>query len=478
MFSATSHAESNFTATLSSNKVELGKTLTLLLSAPDAATKLNNIDLTSVETFFHINTSADIELSDTTNKQSWKLHLTPYKTGGIELAPLFFNGEHSKPLSLSVTDSFDKKTGTPINLLTHVSSQDPWTREQVLFSVDLQTSIPRAQIKLGTTPVTGAVIEQLDVHHKVNYKDAHSPHHYKTGWALFPLTSGKVKINLPPVELIRDGVTTHRFYLAPLELNVQALPLYIPATIPVGRIELTSERTIKYLLQNNLDEYKLSLTGQNMLLTNLPDITSQITSNRSIRIYPETTNATQTNTHKGIMSQINYTIPVKALNQGYSGLDDIRLTYFDPVSGTLKVHNQSNLILLSVNKWLAWLFTILTFTLVMYVLFKLIQWLLKFREKIIAYSTAITSLQSPCTPEELKASISLMSSAEGYSTNVTLQSWFDTINYARPSSAFTEELSRLLYMERPAEIPLHTREKILRIAFSNIPIVRWFHRTS
>lgn len=478
MFAANSHAASNFTATFTSSEVELGRAITLILSAPGATPELNTINLEEFETYFHINTSSDVEFDEQNGQQTWKLRLTPYNTGTTELAPLVFNNEYSQSSSLNVTDAIDKKTGTPISLSTHVSSTQPWVREQVLLSIHLQTSIPRAQFKLGPATVANTIVEKLNVHHNQEPELNHSPHNYKIGWAIFPLAPGKMKITLPPVELIRDGVTTHRFYNAPFELNVQALPLYIPATIPVGRIELSSAHTIKYLLQNNLDEYKLSLTGQNMLLTNLPDITSQITSNRSIRVYPETTNTTQTNTHKGIVSQINYIIPIKALKQGYSGLDDIRLTYFDPVSGTLKVYNQSNLILLSINTWLAWLFTILIFTLVIYVLFKLIQWLLKFREKIIAYSNAITSLQIQCTPEELKTSISLMSGAEGYSTNVTLQSWIDTIKYARPEIAFTEEINRLLYMERPEKVPLNIRERMLKIAFANIPIARWFYRVS
>lgn len=468
------HAASSFTATFSAKEVELGKAITLVLSTSGTKPALNSIKLNILETYFHVNTSADVEFNEQTGRQTWKLRLTPYNTGKIKLPSLLFNNEHNQAITLTVTEAIDKKTGTPIRLLAHVSSKQPWMREQVLFSVHLKTNMPRAQLKLTSATVENAIVEQLDIHHGYIDTDPHLPHHYKTGWAVFPLASGKIKVTLPAVELIRDGVTTHHFYPAPLELDVQALPLYIPATIPVGKIELSNEHSIRYVLQNSLDDYKLSLTGQNILLRNLPEITNQINSNQAIRVYPETTKTIQTNTYNGITSRINYVIPVKALAQGHSRLDDIRLTYFDPVSGTLKTHYQPNLILLSINTWLAWLFTIVALILSGYALLKLIQWLLRFREKIISYSTAIVSLQLPCTPEELKTAISLMSRAEGYSANVTLQSWFDTIKYAEPDGAFKEELSRLLYVERPATVPLKLREKMLKIAFANVPIVRWF----
>jgi len=477
LFASNLYAEINFSVNVSTHKVELGKTFTLTLTAQNELPKLNNIDLNQLALHFHINTTANIEYNEQTRLQSWKLRLTPYNKGLHKIPSLYFNSMHSEALPITVTEAIDKKTGTPINLETQVSTHTPWVREQVLINFHLQTNIERAQIKVAETKLDNTVIQRLDVGYDNLATTPSTTHYYQTGWAIFPLASGNIKITLPPVELIRDGVTTHRFYHAPIDLIVRALPLYIPSTIPVGLIELSIDSTTKYFINENLYEYKIILTGKNILADNLPDISNQMASDKSIRIYPANTRTNQNNAHNGIISNIEYVFPVKALRQGTINLADIKLSYFDTTSGTLKTYQHPNLSLLSVNKWLSWLLTVIIIILLAMISKLIINRAIRYYKKMRTYLQAIKILRQSCTLEQLKISLALLSSAEGHSMNITPRSWFNTVpRKNQPMNDITEEINKLFYRNRKDTVAEKITKSILSIALSNQPFLRWLYR--
>lgn len=473
LLATSSVAMSVFNAAVTSNEVQYGKSVTLTLSAADTGTRLNNIDLRELEAIFYVDKKADITVDEQTGMQHWKLRLSPYHKGKLIIPSLYFNQTRSQPIELKVSDALDIKTGTPIRITRQLSTQQPWLREQVLVSYQLQTQFPRAQIKVAETKAKHALIQALDIDYKIVEAATHD---YRTGWAIFPLKAGQMHIKLPPVELVRDGVTTHRFYTPPVNLAVQALPLYIPATIPVGTVQLEMKQRERYLLQNSLADYRLSLVGDRILAINLPEISNQISSTRAIRIYPETRQVTQENTATGINSRVNYQFPVKVLDQGHARLDEIRLSYFDTSNGTLRTHTYPNLSVLSINKWLMWLLVVILLVFMALAAIKLTRWLTRFYHKLRLYLQAIKQLKTDCSPEQLKGSIAILSHADGHSANTTIDNWFETVTGRIKTDTLRDELRRLLYQQRPVSVPQTIREEVLKIAYANLPIIGLFNK--
>ncbi len=470
------HAKVEFTASVSTQKVELGKAFTLTLAASGGMGQLSSIDFTELARYFHINKSANIDYDEQLKQQRWKLRLTAYKKGQQAIPSLLFNNLRSESIQINITDAIDKKTGTPIHLITQVSNKQPWVRQQVLVIFRLKTNIVRAQLRLNKSKIKNTITQALEINHELISSEESTQHHYHTGWVVFPLTSGKTHVKLPAVELIRDGVTTHRFYHAPIDLEVKALPLYIPTTIPVGRTELSSDSSFQFFINEKLYEYKIRLTGHNMLASHLPNLNNQMSSTPSLRIYPATKTSTQRNTYRGLTSSIEYNFPVKTLKQGATRLEKIRLSYFDPETGTLKTTYHSSLGLLSVNKWLSWLLAVVLLIFLTY-LFKLILTSAsQYYKKLHAYAHAIKLIKNDCTPQQLRNAMALLSTAEGFSPNITFAAWFNAVPRNNQPSDCLAAINELFYKKSGLEAKTRVTENIattiLNIALANQPILR------
>ncbi len=473
-------AKVDFAASVSTQKVELGKTFTLTLASTGGTGQLSSINFTELARDFHINKSANIEYNEQLNRQHWKLRLTAYNKGQQAIPSLLFNNLRSEIIQINVTDAIDKKTGTPIHLVTQISNQQPWVRQQVLVNIQLKTNIARAKLRLNKAKIKNTFTQTLDINHELISSEQSTQHHYHTGWAVFPLISGKTYIKLPAVELIRDGVTTHRFYHAPFNLEVTALPLYIPATIPVGRIELRNDSSYQYFISEKLYEYKIRLTGHNMLVSHLPNLSNQMSSTPSLRIYPAATIRTQTNTYSGLTSTIEYSFPVKTLKQGATRLEKIRLSYFDPETGTLKTTYHSNLGLLSMNKWLSWLLAVVLIIILIYFFKLILTRTSQYYTKLRTYVDAIKLIKNDCTPQQLRNAMALLSTAEGFSPNITFGAWFKSVPRINQPGDCLDAINELFYkksgLETKTKVTENIASTILNIAFSNQPVLRYFIR--
>ena len=232
------NAEPVFTTAISTDTIQLGKSFSLTLSTSSSAKNLNAIDLGTLKKTFYINPTSDITFDESTGYYNRKLRLIAYQTGITHIPELKFNGQTSKPHIITVIHPIDDKTHTPIQLQANVSNYQPWLREQTLVTYNITTHFARAQIKTIPLNQPNVLTQELEVIR--NQSNLQSTYRYKTGWAVFPVITGKLEITLPPIELVRDGVTTHQFYHPPISLDVKPLPLYVPATIPVGNVTFTN----------------------------------------------------------------------------------------------------------------------------------------------------------------------------------------------------------------------------------------------
>jgi hypothetical protein len=421
------YASSGLEVKLSADRIELGKPVWLQISSASTSPSLHLIDLGNLQQDFHIDKPVEADDLPDSMRQSWKWRLYSYDTGKKSVPELHFDGLRSKPLQLTVTPAIDDKTGTEISLASTVSEKQPWMRQQVLFSYRAKTKMSRAQFRIGSPNNGNFLVESLLTEQTSAGSGKDQLHYYQLGWAFFPIKQGKQTVILPPLELVRDGVMTHRFYHQPLRLDVKPLPAYLPATIPVGRIELNITRPYRLFLQDNLENIQLSVIGSNTLATSLPDIRNQLTSNADLRIYPDSPTSKQTISDGGIVSRIDYRIPVKAPVQGLTTTGEIRTSYFDPKTGTLETSQYSGFTIFVINKWLAWLLIIFLITFLVYLVIRLGRKLVVYIQKLYGYRKSIKILISSNEVFELRKALACVARAEGQPQNMTLLAWYKAV---------------------------------------------------
>jgi hypothetical protein len=479
VFTGKLFAEVQFSAAVSTDRIQLGKSFSLTLTTNVSLPRLDSINLDELSKDFHVNTDNNISDDQRNGGQSWKLRLSPYQQGKLMIPTLFFNGVKSTFIPIQVAMPVDNKTGTPIVVGSQLSTHQPWTRQQVLFTFRVETLMPDAQF--NTDPVEGKDLIAQVLKTQSTYQDEQKlTHHYTTGWAFFALTAGKQQIKLPPLTLTRDGVVTHRFFHRPIVLEVKPLPVYIPSTIPVGQLALQHADQQRYLIQGRLTNYQFSLIGQNLLTDFMPDMTQQVRSSSDVRFYPETTRTSQTNKTNGIVSRVDYRIPFKPLNQGYAQLEDFKLAFFEPDSGRLMTRDSPAIHTLALNKWLVWSFLIMSAVIVSYYFIRLFKYFVKIYKRLSLRQQAIKLLSPDCSIHDLRKAIALLSMANGHPANTTPSRWFNQIStsVACIDTKLMTNLNQLCYKAQPASVPLTVRKNLMSIVLTESVLLRYYYRIS
>lgn len=438
-------ADSTVTAKLSHSNLELGKHTRLILSAPESFPPLDTINLDTLKPIFYIDNISEVEIVQ--GRQVMKLRLSAYHIGEQTISALKFNKSYTQPITFAVTDAVDPKSNLPIYINYSISTTSPWVRQQVLALYTLTSRLKLYDLKLAS--FNQSSIDSNDL--IIQETKAIDTYIYKTGYAVFNLAAGQQTLNLPALVLKRDGTTSHRFYPPPYKLTVKALPLYLPATVPVGSLTLETDRPFQFNLTQRLTHNKFSLIGNNIQPAALPFLSNQLDSTESIQTYPDTKIQSLFNDVTGLTSKIQYTLPLKPISQGILQLEPIRLLNFDPERGVLLAAEHSLPVLLSLNLWVTILLILIFIFLLIILLYKLY---IKMRFQVhryLKYQLAIQYLSNTSDPLIVREVLQLISQAEGEQSNMTPDSWLNKMTNTASKNALQIPLNRMLYRQSGSE---------------------------
>jgi len=459
LYTTLSFAQGQLSIELSRHEIELGKHVLMTLKAPSSLPSLDSIDLTELAKTFHINKLADVEIDQ--GRQSWKFRLHPYRTGKHTLPRLHFHDYASEEIDketyeeiyITVNNAIDPKSKKPLFVNYSVSTSTPWVRQQVLVTYQLTSSLRQYDLKITKPNDSKFISHNLSLEESVLENNNGDIYQYRTGFALFNLKSGPQQLELPPLVIKRDGTTTHRFYPAPIDLAVKALPAYLPATVPVGRLSLKMDSGWHFTFTQTLSNIEIGLIGHHVQLRHLPDIAYQLSSTDSIQTYPDLREEQQSDDANGLTSRIQYTIPLKSISQGIHSLQTIRLLHFDPVSGTLQSRRYELPMVISLHKWLVIGIGLLLLAVIAYVLIRLFQYLRYQFIRYRYYRLALQQLSNATDANHIRSAMKLICKAESLSQNISPQQWLghfsSTVNTKRQ-----DQLNMIFYHKMRHDIQI------------------------
>jgi hypothetical protein len=308
--------------------------------------------------------------------------------------------------------------------MVSLSQSTTWQRQQVILSVEIPTPDEFARIEFETLDLQDFEVIELPFK-RSEVADSKNQFTVKIGWILFPLVAGQYEIELPQVVYRPNGGRKIKLKILPQHLSVKSLPSYIPATMPVGKIEIKNTVQTGSLAKihntQTLIDWNIKLLTTNVLPQTIPPILRQIKTSKALDVFPETLTKKLDKSYGGLKSNLNYKVPIKALQSGALELPVLSIQYFDPKDGKLKRANSKALNHWAINRYLQWFLLGLLIVGALIALFKLFKIIQTYRVKRRMIHQAINAIEQAKNTEEIRTALHNLSQAKGWQANTTLQ---------------------------------------------------------
>jgi hypothetical protein len=335
-----------------------------------------------------------------------------------------------------------------------ISSSRPWERQQVVIEVEIETVDAFASLASEDLTIAGFEVFSIPVSSEKIMRNTVDYSVMRLGWVLFPLSSGQHRVDVPPVRYLNSGRVERTYYFPEQEINVQALPTYIPPTMPVGKITITSRLESDKLIQPGVLRYwNIVLTGEGVSTSWIPAVVRQIKSGNDIDILPIKTQRSNWVSRDRLLGQVTHQVPFKATVNGRLDLPKLRFQYFDPTNGRIMTdtHQAHSVLALGmVTRFVIAGLGILS-------LFWPGQYFYRryslFRQRRRLRQRAVTAIKEANTLVELRMTLKLLAEAEGWPVNMTLgnftQHWCANFGIRYDFNELINRLSLGCYSKEP-----------------------------
>lgn len=407
------------------NETSYGLPIDMEIRAHALARSLGDIDLRPLDEDF-APVTRQLELTGPAGTgdavQTLHLKLYPRHPGTLLVPTLHFAGLRSQPREIRVTaPAID---GHALRVRTTVSDNTVWQRAQLRVLVEVEAAQSFARLETGPGEVAGFDVFPLPAERQ-EIPAAGAPRALlRTGWSLFARASGAHLLDLPPVRYMVDGVALRVFYLPKLRLEVRALPPYLPPSLPVGSLRLSSTiMPANRMLGETLAYWHIKTDSDALLPEGLPGLSRQLRSDSRVAFLPAHVHLDTRAGHDGVRSELSYDVPFKPLANGRLALPVLRASYFDPASGRLREVTLQAPTPLVLNVW--WRAVILVTLLGGIGLGTRRMWRLWRRRRDYRQrrDEALTRLATSASMTDLRSALALLAAAEGWPVNLSLSAW-------------------------------------------------------
>lgn len=330
---------------LHKTEIQLGHPIDAELYGIDLRAKLTDIELRDLKEMFGVTlqeSSGEIEDPRWPGRpvQMMRFKLYPRQTGNLIVPELNISGAKSKPQTVLVTPGIKKSRNGVMDIQRElrISTAQPWERQQVIIEVEVIAEDAFASLHSRQLNIPGFDVFSIPASVDKNSADDSGRLVMRIGWVLLPLTAGQYLIDVPPVEYRKSGQAERTYYFPKQTINVKALPPYIPPTMPVGRIHMTSRlQSDTLFLPGLLSYWDVTLTGNGISPNWIPPISQQIKSNNDMQFFPATAARVPFVNRDGLHGEVSYHIPFKPIRSGRLNLPSLRIQYFDPENAKIMI---------------------------------------------------------------------------------------------------------------------------------------------
>ena len=237
--------------------------------------------------------------------------------------------------------AFANKQQEKLTIDLNLSKETVWQREQVIITLEVKTKDMFARLDREDFKQDGLSIVPFDLEQEEKGKDLT----LRYQWAVYPFIRGEQQLKLPRIRYRPNSGRPITLSLKPLFLKVLSLPIYVPPTMPVGKISLNSQWDNGHIiLSRRIQHWNILADSIGVAPQTLPAITRQLRSNNSLQVLPPQRTSKIVKTRGGVLSNNQtklirsqiYQVPLKALSMGILKFPEVSVQYFDPELGSCR----------------------------------------------------------------------------------------------------------------------------------------------
>jgi len=233
----------------------LGESFVLTLSSDNTLEDYAKLDLTPLKSQFYIDDSLQ-------NRERVRLRLTPLQPGLVTIPPLQSGGIQTAEQTLDVSP----------NPQLNIKWQTP-----KLNAMQGEWAVWQVQVELADAALPLQMIEPIDTKTQASIQPVEQTIRESKRSEFVQVVQldqpSLVQVNAPIIQVTNRQGSRWIFSTAPVHVQVRALPVYLPANMPVGQFSLQTERPF-WLRSGHLHNAHYSLSGINANL--LPDLREQL----------------------------------------------------------------------------------------------------------------------------------------------------------------------------------------------------------
>lgn len=305
-------------------EVMLGNPVTWILSGNEIESDYEKLDLTELKKQFVI---YDID----GHSDRLRIRLYPVKTGNLTLPEMKSGRLHVKPTLIKVLKNPE------VTVSWQVPKNSVYQNEMVLWSAKVQADSASIGIE-NVLPenIPDAPYEWIGEAEPQTQEGTFYGKKTVLTSAVVLKKTGRISLNSPSIRVQNETNKRWVFVAPPVTVQVDPLPSYLPAVIPLGKVSLENVFPATVMVKGRLYHWYLKLRGENVSVSNLPNITNQLGKDPSIEWLTPNLNRETTMTASGLSSTVEIDQPFRINHFGLSRLPSLRLTYFDVHTGKLE----------------------------------------------------------------------------------------------------------------------------------------------
>lgn len=237
-------------------------------------------------------------------------------------------------------------------------------------------------------------------------------------WKLIPHSPGPQVIALKKIHYTLNGGKQKSWQPKPLQIDVRALPPYLPPTFPVGEIEMSSRyEKSGWLSPGGLVMWHLKIESDTVSQAQFPAVIQQISDVEELEILPAKIALSTTEDGRFVM---DYAIPLKPKTSGRLVVPTLEWQWFNTQTAKLqKDHYQP------ARPWVLALWQRLLFgtmSLIVFALFARQMYLFE-RKRSRRWQARHQIWQSLNTQQNVEGAMRECAEAHGWPPNLSIQQW-------------------------------------------------------
>lgn len=466
-------AEIRLTLKVDKQILALGEPLTVALKVEGASGAAGSINLDKLKqnfNIFGITTDAGklYKNGRSINIETMTLTLYPLRTGKLNIPELHYKGKHSKAVQVTVL-AFDKQLAQVV-FRTASDIAHPLVRQEITLTLDiyddgtLQWTVPHELVAAGAHQRRLAESQSEEMLDGVRY----TVHRY--AWALMPLRDGKLKVEFPLLDAFKFG-SRLRYPVAPLHIDVAAVPAYLPVYVPIGKPVVSVQPLPAELALHRPVNWVLKIQGNGISEEGVRKLLRSARSNASLNFYPATIGTDDTGRAMTATQVLLFTLPFVPVHTGMLKMPDINLPYYDTAGSRIESVfvpgaeiRVFNPLWLVIGKTLLGLALLLAVLVLLYVLQKIIRSSRQRRQtlRMISGAKSAESLQ-----------LALMKFDIAFPRNLTLQQWSSCMQKIyrvdERLTALVQKLENALYGADEQGVDVSSLARTAAVLLKNLP---------